>query len=170
MPTQREEDLKLFSMWMSQLNHEDYLLVARAALGMLSQPIFVLGFVIAKHYQMEIVASTLVWCNLVLAILIYASIIAAFRVYIETRLKIRPLIIKYPDFPMRRLPNVRPGFGLYCPVMISLIMVVIWSSFLYVQAENDAQRMGAIFFTVFLALTGVAFAIGAGTILGKTSE
>jgi hypothetical protein len=170
MPTEREEDLQLFGMWLSQLNHEDYLLVARGALGMLSQPVFVLAYIFSKYYQLEIVSKIIVWSNLVLAILIYASIIAAFRVYIETRIKIRPILIKHPDFPMRRLPNIRPGWGLYCPVALSLIMVVIWSSFLYIQAEDDAQRMAAIFFTVFLALAGIAFAIGAGTILGKSAE
>jgi len=170
MQDTREKDLETFRMWMAQLNHEDYLLVSRVLIGMIGQPVFVLGYIIAVHYDLGPVRQILVWSNLVIAVIIYISILAAFRVYLETRLKIRPLVEKHPDFPMRRLPGATPGLGLYCPVLLGLVMVVIWSSFLYVEAADDSHRSAAIKITVTLALVGLLFAIGVGTILGKPSK
>lgn len=170
MQDAREKDLETFRMWMAQLNHEDYLLVSRVLIGMIGQPVFVLGYIIAVHYDLGSVRQVLVWSNLVMAVVIYISILAAFRVYLETRLQIRPLVEKHPDFPMRRLPGVRPGLGLYCPVLLGLVMVVIWSSFLYVEAADDFHRNGAIAITATLALAGLIFAFGVGTSLGKTAK
>lgn len=170
MPTTREEDLEMFDRWMNQLNHEDYLILSRTALAMISQPVFVLGYLFAKHYDITVIPQILVWSNLVMSIVIYISILAAFRVYLETRLKLRPLVRKHPDFPMRSLPNVRPGLGLYCPVGLGLIMVIIWSSFLYAEAEDRRHQIAAIAITAFLALAGVVFAIGVGTTLAKPAD
>jgi hypothetical protein len=168
MATDREQDLETFRIWMSQLNHEDYLLVSRVAIGMISQPVFVLGYIFAEYHQVPVVPEILVWSNLVISVIIYASILAAFRVYLETRVKIRPLVQKHPDFPMRRLPNIRPGLGLYCPVGLGLMMVVIWSSFLYVEAAADpVKQRVAVIIAIVLSLVGIAFAIGVGSSLSE---
>jgi hypothetical protein len=155
---------------MRQLDHEDYLMLFRVALGMFSQPIFIVAYILAKQYGMSPIPSVLVWSNFIASIVIFASTLAAFRVYLETRLRIRPIVEKNPDFPMRRLPDARPGVGLICPVALSLIMFVIWSSFLSVEAQTDIQRKAAIGITAALAIVGVAIAIGLGTSLGRTGE
>jgi hypothetical protein len=169
MPTTREQDLEIFGMWLHQLNHEDYLIVARTALAMVSQPAFIVAYVLTKHFGYPLISQILIWSNLVISIITFISILAAFRVYLETRVRLRPLLQRHPDFPMRRLPNIRPGLGLYCPVGMGLIMVVIWASFLYVEAPEGNQQKAALAITALLALAGIVFAIGVGTTLGKDS-
>jgi hypothetical protein len=168
MSDDRERDFETFRAWMSQLNHEDYLMLARVSLGFFSLPIFLIGYILAKHFNLSIVPQVIVWANVLTSVIIYISILAAFRVYLETRLRIRPLLLKHRDFPMRRLPNVRPGLGLYAPVAIGLIVVVFWSSMLYVEAGDDTNHQHAAeIITGLLAVAGVVFAIGVGTVLSS---
>jgi hypothetical protein len=168
MTVERDHDFEAFQIWMRQLDHEDHLIVARVALSIFSQPGYVIGYILARHFGVPIASTVILWSNLIISIIIYASILAAFRVYIEIRLRIRALLQKHPDFPMRRLPNARPGLGLYAPVGIGLLMVVLWSSLLYVEAGQDVQRQwAAIVITCVLALAGIVFAIGVGASLGK---
>ena len=61
---------------------------------------------------------------------------------------------------MRSLPNVHPGLGLYAPVAIGLIMVLVWSSLFYVEAGQDLRlQYAAKLITGALAVVGAAFAI-----------
>jgi hypothetical protein len=69
---------------------------------------------------------------------------------------------------MRSLPNIHPGLGLYAPVAIGLIMVLVWSSLFYVEAGQDVRlQYAAKLITGALAVVGAAFAIGVGMILGQ---
>jgi hypothetical protein len=168
MSDERDRDLETFRTWMDQLNHEDFLILGRVSLSILSQPVFIVGYILAKQYQLSIVPEIILLSNLLISILIFISILAAFRVYLETRVKIRALFLNRPDLPMRSLPNVHPGLGLYAPVAIGLIMVLVWSSLLYVEAGQDVQLQNAAkLITGALAVVGAAFAIGVGMILGQ---
>jgi hypothetical protein len=168
MSNERDRDLETFRIWMDQLNHEDFLILGRISLSIFSQPVFIVGYIMAKQYQLSIVSEIILLSNLLISILIYISILAAFRVYLETRVKIRALFLRRPDLPMRSLPNIHPGLGLYAPVAIGLIMVLVWSSLLYVEAGQDVQLQNAAkLITGALAAVGAAFAIGVGMILGQ---
>ena len=167
----RDSEFETFRLWMGQLNHEDYLLVSRAGLSLISQPVFALGYVFSRYFSIGIVSEILIWSNLIISVIIFISILAALRVYVEIRVKLRPILERYPDFPMRRLPNIRPGLGLYCPVGVGLIVVLIWSSLLYVEAAGDPFRqIAAIIITVFLGAAGVIAAIGVGLGLEEKGE
>ncbi len=132
--TTREADLEIFGRWMNQLNHEDYLLIFRKALGLFSQPVFIFGYVLARHYEQPVISTILIWSNLLMSVIIFISILAAFRVYIETRVKIRPLVQRHPDFPkLRRLPDISLRIGVVLPGRAGPCqLVVIWLSLLYV--------------------------------------
>ena len=118
MTDERDRDLETFRLWMDQLNHEDFLILGRISLSIFSQPVFIVGYILAKQYQLSIVPEVILLSNLLISILIYIAILAAFRVYLETRVKIRSLFLRRPDLPMRSLPNIHPGLGLYAPVAI----------------------------------------------------
>ena len=168
MTDERDRDLETFRLWMDQLNHEDFLILGRISLSIFSQPVFIVGYILAKQYQLSIVAEVILLSNLLISILIYIAILAAFRVYLETRVKIRSLFLRRPDLPMRSLPNIHPGLGLYAPVAIGLIMVLVWSSLFYVEAGQDVRlQYAAKLITGALAVVGAAFAIGVGMILGQ---
>lgn len=136
----------VFQSLLSQIDHEDSLLVARTQWLILSQFLLFVGYLCVDRSKLPAnppvnyhrLISVL---GIVSTIFILSSILAAIKLFVELRTSMFMLLAQHPDLPMRKLDRYGVGTGLMTPVLLSLALVFTWS---FVTFPN---RLAAVFMT-----------------------
>jgi hypothetical protein len=152
----------IFQSLLSQIAHEDNLLISRTNWLLASQFLLLIGYVsidkkklplewLLDYYRVICVA------GVVSTIFIFSAILASVKVFVQIRTTMYSLLAQHPDLPMRELPYVGIGAGLLCPILLSLSILFIWSLF----------TCGSWWAAILMAISGSLFSM---YVVGKAHD
>jgi hypothetical protein len=144
-----------FQALLSQLEHEDTLLLARTQWLVVGQALLFVAYVCIDRNRLSTNATVNLHqvtsvLGMLTTIFILASILASIKVFVEVRTDLFRLMTDHPDLPMRRLPQVGIGAGLLCPILLSLAVLFTWS------LVSFASKWAA----ALMVISGVLFSVG----------
>jgi hypothetical protein len=122
----------VFRSLLSQMDHEDSLLLARTGWLVFTELLLLIAYVCidkkklpadppVNHHRMLSVF------GVVSTIFILSAILAAIKLFVELRTSMFMLMAEHPDLPMRKLDRNGIGTGLSCPILLSLAFLFLWS-------------------------------------------
>jgi hypothetical protein len=122
----------IFQSLLSQMEHEDNLLLARTQWLVLTQLLLLIAYVCTdkrkfpteRSLDLHRLFSVL---GVVTSVFILSAILAAIKLFVELRTSMFALMAQYPGLPMRKLDRYGVGSGLLCPVLLSLAFLFVWS-------------------------------------------
>jgi hypothetical protein len=156
----------IFQSLLSQLAHEDDLLLARTQWLVVSQFLLLLVYVLVdkgklpadqrlNHHRMISIL------GLVSTVFILGAILAAVKLFVELRTDMFKLMAEHPGLPMRKLGRTGIGAGLLCPILLSLSLVFTWSRLTF-SNRRDAVLMTAAASLLSLFVIALAHEISPG--------
>jgi hypothetical protein len=150
--------MECFDSLLRQIEHEDILLVQRTGWLLTTQSFLLVGFfTVDLNKLLDISIHSFSYYSLigelgiVSTIIIFLSILAAIKVFIELRSQMHVMVKNYPSLPMRKLPKKGVGTGLLAPIFLCLFILYIWilltfDSWLYANVSIFFCIISTIFF------------------------
>jgi len=121
-----------FQSLLSQLSHEDDLLIGRTMWLVNGETLLLIAYILIKNERPRInqsksVSYQILFIGLVSSIIVLTSILASITVYVGIRERLHFLVIQHPDLPFRHLPNSGIGTGLLAPLLLAMLSFASWA-------------------------------------------
>lgn len=138
----------VFDALLRQLEHEDSLLVDRTGWLLTAQSFLLVGFFTIDTSHLQAYKGIKIDFFVMIGILgllssafILSAVLAAVKVFIEVRTEMHNILSINPRLRARKLPRYGVGSGLLCPILLSIVILVIWS-LLTLKSWVAASLMG----------------------------
>jgi hypothetical protein len=143
-----EKHKDVFDALLRQLEHEDSLLVDRTGWLLTAQSFLLVGFFTIDPSHLQAYKGIKIDFFVMIGILgllssafILSAVLAAVKVFIEVRTEMHDMLSVNPRLRARKLPRYGVGSGLLCPILLSIVILFIWS-LLTLKSWLAASLMG----------------------------